>query len=100
MVNFVADDNGGQPGIKLTRRGAATRAAIVQAAAELIYVNGVALTGLDEVLAASATSKSQFYRHFTDKTDLVRAVISFRADEVISRQGSRLQNVDSIRGLQ
>jgi TetR/AcrR family transcriptional repressor of nem operon len=100
MVNFVADENGGQPLIKLTRRGAATRAAIVQAAAELIYVNGVALTGLDEVLVASATSKSQFYRHFTDKTDLVRAVISFRADEVISRQCSRLENVDSIRGLQ
>jgi AcrR family transcriptional regulator len=100
MVSSVAEQDGGQPGIKLTRRGAATRAAIVEAAAGLMHVNGVASTQLDEVLTASATSKSQFYRHFTDKADLVRAVISFRADEVLSRQAERLQKVDSVRGLQ
>jgi AcrR family transcriptional regulator len=89
-----------RPRIKLTKRGAATRAAIVQAAAELIHAGGVATTQLDEVLAASATSKSQFYRHFNDKTDLVRAVIELRADEVLAQQTSRLQGVESIRGLQ
>jgi AcrR family transcriptional regulator len=64
-----------------------------------MHVNGVAMTQLDEVLVASATSKSQFYRHFTDKTDLVRAVVALRADEVLSAQTARLQNVASIRGL-
>ena len=54
---------------KLTSRGAATRSRIVLAAAELMHVQGVAATTIDDVLAASATSKSQFYQHFDDKSN-------------------------------
>ena len=43
----------------LTARGAATRARIVEAAADLIYAHGVEQTSLDEVMAASGVSKSQ-----------------------------------------
>jgi TetR/AcrR family transcriptional regulator, transcriptional repressor for nem operon len=71
----------------------------VLAAAELMHVQGVAATTIDEVLAASATSKSQFYQHFEDKTDLVYEVITLRADEILSWQRLRLEKVDSIRGL-
>ena len=39
---------------KLTSRGAATRNRIVLAAAELMHVQGVAATTIDDVLAASA----------------------------------------------
>lgn len=84
---------------KLTSRGVATRNRIVQAAAELMHVRGVAATTIDEVLASSATSKSQFYQHFDDKTDLVYDVISIRADEILSWQRLRLEKVDSFRGL-
>ena len=84
---------------KLTSRGAATRHRIVLAAAELMHVRGVAATTIDEVLAASATSKSQFYQHFTDKTELVYEVITLRADEILSWQRTRLEKVDSFRGL-
>ncbi|MDT5108795.1 MAG: TetR/AcrR family transcriptional regulator, transcriptional repressor for nem operon [Mycobacterium sp.] len=84
---------------KLTSRGAATRNRIVVAAAELMHVRGVASTTIDEVLAASATSKSQFYQHFDDKSDLVYEVITLRADEILSWQRMRLEKVDSFRGL-
>jgi TetR/AcrR family transcriptional repressor of nem operon len=84
---------------KLTSRGAATRNRIVLAAAELMHVRGVAATTIDEVLASSATSKSQFYQHFADKTELVYDVITLRADEILSWQRLRLEKVDSFRGL-
>ena len=84
---------------KLTSRGAATRNRIVLAAAELMHVRGVAATTIDEVLASSATSKSQFYQHFDDKSDLVYEVITVRADEILSWQRLRLEKVDSFRGL-
>jgi AcrR family transcriptional regulator len=84
---------------RLTSRGAATRNRIVLAAAELMHVQGVAATTIDEVLASSATSKSQFYQHFDDKTDLVYEVITVRADEILSWQRLRLEKVDSFRGL-
>jgi TetR/AcrR family transcriptional regulator, transcriptional repressor for nem operon len=89
----------GAPKPKLTARGAATRQRIVLAAAELMHARGVAATTIDEVLAASVTSKSQFYQHFTDKTELVYEVITLRADEILSWQRVRLEKVDSFRGL-
>jgi TetR/AcrR family transcriptional regulator, transcriptional repressor for nem operon len=87
------------PRPRLTSRGAATRHRIVLAAAELMHVQGVASTTIDDVLAASATSKSQFYQHFEDKAELVYEVITLRADEVLSWQRLRLEKVDSFRGL-
>jgi TetR/AcrR family transcriptional repressor of nem operon len=64
-----------------------------------MHVQGVAATTIDDVLAASATSKSQFYQHFEDKAELVYEVITLRADEVLSWQRLRLEKVDSFRGL-
>jgi TetR/AcrR family transcriptional repressor of nem operon len=95
----VADETGERRAVRLTRRGAATRSAIVHAAAQLMHVNGVAATSLEEVLTAAAVSKSQFYRHFEDKTDLVHAVIALRAEETIAKQTERLRDLDSFRGL-
>ena len=95
----MSSPSNGAPRPKLTSRGAATRSRIVLAAAELMHVRGVAATTIDEVLAASATSKSQFYQHFTDKIELVYEVITLRADEILSWQRMRLEKVDSLRGL-
>lgn len=64
-----------------------------------MHVQGVAATTIDEVLAASASSKSQFYQHFDDKSELVYEVITLRADEILSWQRLRLEKVDSFRGL-
>src|ERR1700744_2973360 len=85
--------------IPLTARGAATRDRIVRAAADLMYVKGVSGTTLDDVREATGTSKSQLYRHFTDKEALVRAVIALRGQQVIERETGRLGRLNSFSGL-
>jgi len=84
----------------LTSRGAATKARIVEAANQLMFERGVALTTLADVRTASATSKSQLYQHFADKNALVREVIEFRAEALLAQQRRRLEKVDSLRGLE
>ncbi len=96
----MVDEDSADAGSRLTARGAATRARIVSAAAELMYVKGVAATTLAEILISSGTSKSQFRQHFADKDDLVRTVIAFRAREILDKQTRRLEKVDSFRGLE
>jgi TetR/AcrR family transcriptional regulator, transcriptional repressor for nem operon len=81
-------------------RGADTRARIVRAAAELMYVKGVGATTLEEILAASTAGKSQFYQHFASKDDLIQDVIAFRAEEILTKQTLRLRKLDSFKGLQ
>ena len=80
----------------LTARGAATRGRIVEAAAALIRDNGVAGTSLDDIGAATATSKSQLFHYFPDgKADLVRAVAVHEAHEVIADQQPYLGELTS-----
>jgi AcrR family transcriptional regulator len=85
---------------RLTARGAATRNRIVAAADELIALKGAAATTLDDVTAASGTSKSQFYRHFSDKSALVQAVIALRGSRVLEREEQYFRRVDSFSGLE
>lgn len=85
---------------RLTSRGAATKARIVEAANQLMYERGVASTTLADVRTASGTSKSQLYQHFADKNSLVREVIEFRAEALLTQQRRRLEKVDSLRGLE
>jgi AcrR family transcriptional regulator len=85
---------------RLTARGEATRARILQAAVDLMFVKGVAATTLDDVRAASSTSKSQLYHHFPDKDSLVHAVIAVQAEGVLTRQEYQLRRLNSVRGLE
>lgn len=87
--------NGG----RLTARGAKTRARIVTAAADLMYIRGVAATTLDDVIAATGVSKSQLYHHFAGKDALVRAVIDLTGQRVIERERDALGRVSTISGL-
>ena len=84
----------------MTSRGAATKARIVEAANQLMFEQGVALTTLADVRTASGTSKSQLYQHFADKNTLVREVIEFRAETLLAQQRRRLEKVESLRGLE
>ncbi len=77
-----------------TERGRRTRASIVDAAARLMYERGVAATSLDDVLAACGAGKSQMYHYFTDKKDLVRAVVGRQLELVLGGQ-PRLQAIGS-----
>ena len=83
----------------LTARGEATRARIVEAAAGLIYAHGVERTSLDDVMAASAVSKSQLYHYFADKEALVLEVIAMQAERVLAAQQPHLEALDSLPAL-
>jgi len=83
----------------LTARGAATRARIVEAAADLIYAHGVERTSLDDVMAASRVSKSQLYHYFADKDALVLEVISRQTERVLDAQRPHLEALDSVPAL-
>lgn len=96
----VAEPESETPAPRLTARGAATRTRILQAAVDLMYVKGVAATTLDDVRAASGTSKSQLYHHFADKSALVLDVIAAQANQLLERQQQQLHRLNSIRGLE
>jgi len=71
----------------------------IQAAADLMYARGVNGTTLDDVRAATGTSKSQLYRHFPDKEALVHAVITLRGQQILDRETQRLGRLSSFSGL-
>jgi TetR/AcrR family transcriptional repressor of nem operon len=81
---------------KATARGAATRARIVEAAAGLVHLRGAGATSLEDIMAASAVSKSQLYHYFADKDALMRAVIEFQTRRVTGGETVELEAFDSI----
>ncbi|WP_293235758.1 TetR/AcrR family transcriptional regulator [Mycolicibacterium sp.] len=83
-----------------TERGRRTRAAIIDAAATLMYERGVAMTSLDEVLAAAGSGKSQLYHYFSNKSDLVGAVIERQLEWILEEQQPYLDQTDSWTGIQ
>lgn len=73
---------------------------MIASAAELMYVRGVNAVTLDDVRAATGTSKSQLYKHFPGgKPELVRAVVALRGEQVLEREGQRLARLKSMSGL-
>src|ERR1700727_2667191 len=83
---------------RLTRRGAETRARIVDAAAQLIFQHGVAGTTIEEVRDGAHVSSSQLYHYFDDKPALVRAVIERQAYLAIGTQERfDLSSLDGLR---
>jgi AcrR family transcriptional regulator len=60
---------------------------------------GVGATTLDDVVSSSNVSKSQFYRHFSDKPQLVRAVIEHVGAETIARERNSLHAVANLEDL-
>jgi TetR/AcrR family transcriptional repressor of nem operon len=87
---------GNAPGRRLTRKGLATQARIVEAAADLMFRRGVAGTSTEDVQAAAQVSNSQLYHYFADKSALVRAVIEYQANQIIDGQRPLLDHLDSL----
>ncbi|MFC4534899.1 TetR/AcrR family transcriptional regulator [Sphaerisporangium dianthi] len=80
----------------LTRKGAATRARIIEATAELVAAKGAADTCLDDIRAATSTSKSQLFHYFPDgKAELLLAVAHDQARKVLDDQRPLLDNLDT-----
>ncbi|MEV0841920.1 TetR family transcriptional regulator C-terminal domain-containing protein [Actinocatenispora sera] len=87
-------------GSPLTRKGQATRARIVSAAAELIFQRGVASTSIDDVRREARVSGSQMAHYFRDKRSLVRAVIEYQRDVVVGLATQpRLGRLDTFESL-
>ena len=73
---------------------------MISSAADLMYVRGVNAVTLDDVRAATGTSKSQLYKHFpAGKPELVRAVVALRAEQILAREEQRLARLKSMSGL-
>ena len=81
---------------KLTAKGAATRARIVQAAADLLLAHGVGGTSLDDIRAETATSKSQLFHYFPGgKLELVGAIAAFQGERVLQAQRPFIDTLDT-----
>ena len=86
---------------RFSAKGEATRQRMIHAAALLIRDNGAAETSLDEVLAATATSKSQMFHYFpAGRADLLIAVAEHEAAQVLEAQQPYLNDLSSVRAWQ
>lgn len=85
---------------RFTAKGQATRARIISAAAELVFAHGVARTGIEDIQQLAGVSTSQLYHYFTDKDDLIRAVIAHQTDSILAAQRPVLNELDSFAGLE
>lgn len=88
-----------QQSARLTRKGRATRARIVDAAAQLMYERGVTEATLEDVRAAAGVSGSQIYHYFADKQALLLAVIERQTEAVLELQAPLFDRLDSLDGL-
>ncbi|MFI1439674.1 TetR/AcrR family transcriptional regulator [Streptomyces fructofermentans] len=79
-----------------TAKGRATRARIVEGAAEVLRERGVSFATLDDIRDRTGTSKSQLFHYFPDgKDELLLAVARFEADRVLEDQQPHLSSLDS-----
>ncbi|MGI8333813.1 TetR/AcrR family transcriptional regulator [Actinomadura scrupuli] len=96
----AASAPGSTAGREVTARGRSTRDRIVRAAAELMFLRGVAGTSIPDVLEAAGVSASQVYHYFGDKHGLVRAVIAHQIEVALEHQRPVLDRLDSFEALE
>ncbi|KOV71353.1 TetR/AcrR family transcriptional regulator [Streptomyces sp. MC1] len=85
---------------QLTPKGRATRARILEQAAELIYTNGVHATNNEQLRRAAGVSGSQLNHYFPNKQSLVLAVIAWQADRVLTfHRSERFTHFDTLGAL-
>jgi len=84
---------------QLTPKGRRTQERIVDAAAELVFSQGLAATTLDEDKAAAGVGASQLYHYFDSKADLLGAIIERHTETIVARQEPGLRAMESIETL-
>ncbi|MFI1069644.1 TetR/AcrR family transcriptional regulator [Streptomyces puniciscabiei] len=85
---------------KFTTKGQATRARILEHAAELIYTNGVHATNNEQLRRAAGVSGSQLNHYFPTKESLVLAVIAWQAERVLTfHRDERFAGFDNLDAL-
>lgn len=87
----------------VTPKGQATRASILQTAAEVFAERGYAETTLSELIARSGLTKGAFYFHFTSKEQLALAVLEEKQRQwlefVSQRALAKPVAIDQLRAL-
>ena len=83
-----------------TAKGARTRSRIIEAAAELVFDCGVARTSIEDVQLRAGVSASQLYHYFSNKDDLIRAVIAHQTDGILDAQRPVLDQLDTFEALE
>jgi AcrR family transcriptional regulator len=79
----------------LTPKGAATKARIVESAADLVLARGMAGTSLDDICAGTATSKSQLFHYFHGgKAELVGSIAELQFGRVLDAQRPHIDELD------
>lgn len=85
---------------KLTEKGQATRARILEQATELIHTKGVAATNNEQLRRVTGISGSQLNHYFPTKESLVMAVIEWQTEQVMRFYGSeQFAGFDTIEAL-
>ncbi|MET1059496.1 MAG: TetR/AcrR family transcriptional regulator [Nocardioides sp.] len=79
----------------MPRDGTATRERILTTAEQLVIENGYAATSVDQVIAASGSSKGAFFHHFGSKLDLARSLIERYATADIAQLDGALAHARS-----
>ena len=70
----------------MPRKRQSTKSRIVKAAWNLFYKNGYDHTTVEDIIAASKTSKGTFYHYFKGKEALLNS-LSYLFEDVYKRQG-------------
>lgn len=77
-------------------RRSRSRQAIVSAASQVLSERGLAAMTVEDILAVAGVARATFYSHFTDKSDVTRAVVAemFSRAEVLYRRFAALNPPD------
>ena len=70
-----------------TGRAQRTREALIQAGRELFSERAVDAVAIDDIVRAADVAKGSFYNHFTDRDDLVKAVVGQIRRDLEARVG-------------
>ena len=84
---------------KSKQEAAVTRQRIIKAAAEEFRQNGIAGTGLSDLMAAAGLTHGGFYRHFDSKDQIVAEACTAAAESLVEQLAASASRKSPQRGL-
>jgi TetR/AcrR family transcriptional repressor of nem operon len=84
---------------KSKQEAAATRQRIIMAAAVAFRKNGIAGTGLSDLMAAAGLTHGGFYRHFDSKDQIVAEACTAAAESLVEQLAASASRKSPQRGL-
>ncbi len=84
---------------KSKQEAAVTRQRIIMAAAAAFRKNGIAGTGLSDLMAAAGLTHGGFYRHFDSKDQIVAEACSAAAESLVEQLAASASKKSPQRGL-